>query len=81
MELAKKYKVEIKRNKESQTPFFNYKNDGIEHIVHFDDACSFNKKINLALDEDLAGVSIWTISTFCPQLVELFNYYYTKKED
>lgn len=81
MELAKKYKVEIKRNKESQTPFFNYKNDGIEHIVHFDDACSFNKKINLALDEDLAGVSIWTISTYCPQLVELLNYYYTKKED
>lgn len=46
------------------------------HIVHFDDACSINAKINLALDEDLKGISIWTVTTYYPQLYVLINYYF-----
>lgn len=79
--LAKKYNVEIKFDKNSQTPYFNYTKNGVSHVVHFDDACSYNQKINLALDEELKGLSIWTISTYNPQLYLLIDYYYSKEND
>ena len=79
--LAKKYNVEIKFNKTSYTPYFNYKKDDKLHIVHFDDPCSLNAKINLALDENIKGVSIWTVTTYYPQLYLLLDYYYQTKED
>ncbi len=74
--LAKKYNVEIEYDQKTHTPHFNYKKDGKMHIVHFDDACSINAKINLALDEDLKGISIWTVTTYYPQLYVLINYYF-----
>ena len=74
--LAKKYNVEIKYDSQSQTPYFNYKKDGKLHVVHFDDACSINSKINLAIDENIKGLSIWTVTTYFPQLILLIDYYF-----
>ncbi|MDY2575565.1 MAG: glycosyl hydrolase family 18 protein, partial [Bacilli bacterium] len=74
--LAKKYNVEIKYDSQSQTPYFNYKKDGKLHVVHFDDACSINAKINLAIDENIKGLSIWTVTTYFPQLILLIDYYF-----
>ena len=74
--LAKKYNVEIKYDSQSQTPYFNYKKDGKLHVVHFDDACSINAKINLAIDENIKGWSIWTVTTYFPQLILLIDYYF-----
>ena len=81
MKIAKKYKVEIKYDKVSQTPYFNYRSEGKEHIVHFDDACSINQKINLMLDENIKGLSIWTISTYYPQLKILIDYYFDTDDE
>ena len=44
---AKEKKVEIKHSKASLTPYYNYVEDGISHVVHFDDACSYNEKQSL----------------------------------
>ena len=55
---------------------FNYKKDGKLHVVHFDDACSINSKINLAIDENIKGLSIWTVTTYFPQLILLIDYYF-----
>ena len=74
--LAKKYNVEIKYDSQSQTPYFNYKKDGKLHVVHFDDACSINSKINLSIDENIKGLSIWTVTTYFPQLILLIDYYF-----
>ena len=74
--LAKKNNVEIKYDSQSQTPYFNYKKDGKLHVVHFDDACSINSKINLAIDENIKGLSIWTVTTYFPQLILLIDYYF-----
>lgn len=74
--LAKKYNSEIKFDSISKTPYFNYKENNILHVVHFDDPCSINLKINLAIDEEIKGISIWTINTYYPQLYELLNYYF-----
>lgn len=74
--LAKKYNVEIKYDSQSQTPYFNYKKDGKLHVVHFDDTCSINSKINLAIDENIKGLSIWTVTTYFPQLILLIDYYF-----
>lgn len=81
MNIAKKYKVEIKRDTTSQTPYFNYEKEGKLHVVHFDDACAINAKINLALDEDIKGLSIWTITTYYPQMYLLLDYYFSMKDN
>ena len=76
MDLARIHKSEIEFDPSSKTPYFYYKEEGKSHIVHFDNPCSFNFKINLALDEELHGISIWTVSTYYPQLYQLLNFYF-----
>ena len=77
IEKAKEKKVEIKHSKASLTPYYNYVEDGISHIVHFDDACSYNEKLKLIIKEQIGGLSIWTLSTSNIQLSKLINYYFS----
>lgn len=76
-ELALKEKVEIKHSKSSLTPYFNYKDNSNEHVVHFDDACSYKEKLELVIKEQIGGLSIWTISTSNVQLSKLINYFFS----
>lgn len=75
LDLAISEKVEIKHSKSSLTPYFNYVKDGSEHVVHFDDACSYKEKILLAIKEGIGGISIWTITSSNVQLSKLINSY------
>ena len=75
LDLAISEKVEIKHSKSSLTPYFNYVKDGSEHVVHFDDACSYKEKILLAINEGIGGISIWTITSSNVQLYKLINSY------
>lgn len=79
--LAKKYHSEILFDTTSRTPYFHYKKDGKMHVVHFEDACSVNAKFNLVLDENLKGISIWTITTYFPQLYLLIDEYFEVKNN
>lgn len=81
MAIAKEHNSEIKFDNKSQTPYFKYNDkEGITHIVHFDNACSLNEKINLMIDESLSGISIWTVTTYFSQLYLLIDYYLNIKD-
>jgi spore germination protein len=63
-----------------KTPYFYYSNLGIEHFVWFKDARTLNEIINLALEYNLKGISIWNIMDYTPQLWLTFNsQYFTPK--
>ena len=76
MELALEEKVEIKHSKAYLTPYFNYKKDNVNHVVHFDDALSYKEKIELAIKENIGGISIWTLSSSNVTLTKLIDNYF-----
>ena len=51
----------------AQSPFFNYTDNGVEHIVWFDDARSIYEKLKLAPKNDLYGVGYWNLMQWFPQ--------------
>lgn len=57
------------------TPYIIYYDNKVEHNVHFDDARSFIEKVNLAIEYNLAGLSIWTIMDFFSPLWLVIDYY------
>lgn len=61
-DLAQKYGSEIKFDEASQTPYFNYTDNGVRHVVWFDDPRSIEAKLELVNELDLAGVSYWTVN-------------------
>ena len=79
-DLAIKEKVEIKHSSSYLTPYFNYvDSQGIKHVVHFDDACSYKEKLELIIKEQIGGLSIWTITNSNIQLTKLIDYYFSIK--
>lgn len=61
-ELAARHNAEIQYDEKSQTPYFNYTENGTRHVVWFDDPRSVDAKLGLVEEFDLAGVSYWTIN-------------------
>lgn len=54
----------IKRYKEAKTPYFKYTKNSIDHEVQYDDPCSIEEKLSIIDDYNIAGGSIWTISSY-----------------
>lgn len=75
--LARNNNQPINYDTKSQSPYFNYVDQGIEHEVWFEDARSILAKLDLVLKYNLGGVSYWTINRQFPQnyliLNSLFN--------
>lgn len=69
--------AEIQFNEQSQAPFFEYTQNGVEHIVWFENARSTAARLQLVNDFNLGGVSYWTINQFYAQnwrvLENMFN--------
>jgi spore germination protein len=61
-ELAVKFGAEIMFDEKSQTPYFNYTENGIRHVVWFDDPRSISAKLELINEYNLAGASWWTVN-------------------
>lgn len=61
-ELAANNNAQIMYDEKSQTPYFNYTENGTRHVVWFDDPRSVDAKLGLVEEFDLAGVSYWTIN-------------------
>ncbi len=69
IELAVKYGVSITYDEESQSPFFNYTNeDGVEHVVWFDDVRSMNAKLRLIPEFKINGAGVWQLMRYFPGL-------------
>ena len=61
-ELAAQYNAEIHYDERTQTPYFNYTENGTRHVVWFDDPRSIDAKLRLIDEFDLAGASWWTVN-------------------
>lgn len=68
LDLAKRYNAEIIYDENAMAPYFYYTNeDGIEHIVWYEDARSFAAKTNLLFEYDFPGAFIWDLMRENPQ--------------
>ena len=61
VELAKLVGAEIQFDDQAQSPWFQYTNEGVEHIVWFEDVRSWQAKLDLLREYDLTGLGIWQI--------------------
>jgi len=65
---AVKYRAVINLDTVSQTPYFNYvDNQGISHVVWFEDARSAQAKFDTVKDYNLRGISYWDLGFPFPQ--------------
>ena len=72
--LAAQYGVPIQYSIESQAPFFNYvDNNGVQHVVWFEDARSVQAKYLLVNEFGLRGVSYWVLGLQFPQNWYILN--------
>lgn len=62
VQLAINYGVEIQYDEAAQAPFFYYTDNGMQHVVWFDDPRSIAAKYRLVDEYGLAGVSWWTVN-------------------
>lgn len=61
--------AEIKYNTTYQAPYYNYTdNQGSEHVVWFEDARSFQAKLDIVKQYRLRGISFWSYPTSFPQV-------------
>lgn len=75
-DLAAAHNSPILYDEKTQTPYFYYTENGVRHVVWFDDPRSFDAKIALVDEFDLAGVSMWTINRcYIPHWLVLQNRY------
>ncbi len=68
VERAAQYGATIQYDETSQAPFFYYTSEeGIEHVVWFEDARSMDAKLRLIFEYGFRGGSYWNIMRFFPQ--------------
>jgi len=68
--------VTIQFDEVMQCPFYNYNEDGITHVVWFDDARSIEQKLNIVPKYGLYGVSYWNLMQWFPQNWLILNTQY-----
>jgi spore germination protein len=71
--LASTYGAIIEFDDVSQTPFYRYNRDNVQHIVWFIDVRSINALLDLIIKYRLQGSGIWNISIYNPQLWLVIN--------
>lgn len=75
VDIARTYGVNIEYDYTSQAPFFNYvAEDGVEHVVWFEDARSIQAKVQLVPYYGLNGVGYWNLMRYFPQNWLVVNY-------
>lgn len=60
----------------SQTPFFTYTRNRVNHVVWFINSQTINAILNLVTEYNLKGISVWNITVFNPQLWIIVNSQY-----
>ena len=74
--LAKDNGVVILFDELSQTPYFQYYDKEVQHIVWFIDSRSINALLDLVVKYDLFGLGIWNITIYNQQLWLVINSQY-----
>lgn len=73
LERAREVGANIEYDSQSQSPYYYYTSEGVEHVVWFENAESILQKLNLVDKYNLAGISIWTIMKFYSPLYSVIN--------
>jgi len=73
VEQAAEERVDIQFDRTAKAPFYNYTREGTPHVVWFENAESVEEKLRLVERYDLAGISIWNIMRYFPQLYRVLN--------
>ncbi len=80
IQLALRYQVPIQYSYEYEQPFFTYWDEnGIRHIVWFEDAQARAIKLQLTVDYQLRGVGVWQLGLGFPQAPHLINEFFHTK--
>jgi spore germination protein len=75
---AAQHNVTIEFDETAQAPFYYYTTEqGISHVVWFDDARSMNAKFRLIPEYGLRGAGIWQIMNFFPQGYAIISLLFT----
>ena len=61
VERAERKDAEIDWDDEARSPFYRYKDNGLQREVWFENARAIEPKLDLALEYDLPGIAIWRI--------------------
>ncbi|MFZ5634057.1 MAG: glycosyl hydrolase family 18 protein [Bacillota bacterium] len=61
VDLAVRYGATIRYDQEAQELTYTYVENGVRHIVWFEDVTSFSVKLNFALQESIPGIGVWRL--------------------
>ena len=76
VELALEVGASIEFDEPSQAPYFYYTQDGIPHVVWFENARSIEAKLNLISEYGFRGAGYWNVMRWFPQNWLLANLMY-----
>ncbi|MDF2906299.1 MAG: Peptidoglycan-binding lysin domain protein [Herbinix sp.] len=76
LNLANQTGAVINYDETTQTPYFNYNTTGVEHFVWFKDARSIKAIVDLVVENDLKGISVWNVMYYAPQTWLIINTQY-----
>lgn len=76
LNLANQTGATINYDEVTQTPYFYYNTTGVEHFVWFKDARSIKAIVDLVIENDLKGISVWNIMYYAPQTWLILNTQY-----
>ena len=81
IELALRYRAEIRYDGQSQSPYFYYTaRSGQQHVVWFEDARSIDAKLRLVSEYGLQGVGYWNLMRAMPQNWTLLHALYAVEQ-
>lgn len=73
LDLAYDLGVDVLFDDETQTPYFYYTTNGIEHFVWFKDPKTINSILSLINNYNLKGISVWSIMDYGPATWTVIN--------
>jgi len=73
VDLAREQRTDIRFDRESVAPYYYYSDGETPHVVWFENAESVDEKLKLADRYGLAGISIWNVMRYFPQLYGVLN--------
>ncbi len=59
--VAGRFNAPISYDQTSQSPFYNYRNLGYEHVVWFEDVRSITAKLDVTANNNLLGIGYWNL--------------------
>ncbi|MCL6558773.1 MAG: glycoside hydrolase [Firmicutes bacterium] len=70
---AVRYGAEIRYDVEAQESTYTYVENGVTHIVWFQDVRSFAARLNLAFQEGIPGIGVWRLGLEDPRIWDLLQ--------